>query len=255
MQAAFLLVVLLLAIDDLQAAEGIALNDTGVDWCGSDKAIRLDCPQDGFPGQDAEAGRDALARAGKLAKVGAGRAGFDFTKVDKGGNSLPLNAKEWHCVRDNHTGLEWEVKRDDGGLHDKDHRYTWHNPERTINGGHPGTPGGGSCQGSACDTHAFTKAVNAKGLCGGKDWRVPTLIELQSIVDYSSRLPAIDTAFFPNTPVVPFTKREPSVEFWALESWPQFPENAWSIDFRAGLVAYRLKRSTSHQVRLVRSVR
>ena len=39
----------------------------------------------GFPRQDGDFGRDALARAGQLTKIGGGEAGFDFTKISNSG--------------------------------------------------------------------------------------------------------------------------------------------------------------------------
>ncbi len=36
-----------------------------------------------------------------------------YTKLDAAGNDLPTGATEWTCVRDNDTGLIWEVKTDD----------------------------------------------------------------------------------------------------------------------------------------------
>ena len=41
-------------------------------------------------------------------------------------------------MRDNVTGLMWEVKTDDGGLRDKDWTYSWYNPDATTNGGSAG---------------------------------------------------------------------------------------------------------------------
>src|SRR5690554_1622467 len=38
------------------------INDSGVGWCATASAIHLPCPQPGWPNQDGERGRDALAR-------------------------------------------------------------------------------------------------------------------------------------------------------------------------------------------------
>jgi len=43
-------------------------------------------------------------------KLGAGDAGFDYTKLDKTCNALNGDALSWACIIDNHTGLLWEVK-------------------------------------------------------------------------------------------------------------------------------------------------
>ncbi|WP_127022415.1 DUF1566 domain-containing protein [Rheinheimera mangrovi] len=176
------------------------LNDTGISWCADGVQNNLACPVEGYAGQDGEHGRDALARAGQLQKVGGGDAGFDFTKLDASGNDLPASATEWSCVRDNHTGLIWEVKTTDGGLRDMNHFYTWYNPDNSTNGGSAGTQNGGSCTGSDCDTYAFVQAVNQQGLCGANDWRMPTQKELLGIVHNGQIMPAIDTHYFPNTP-------------------------------------------------------
>ncbi len=67
------------------------LNDTGITICGNDGTNNSVCPVAGYPGQDAEYGRDAQALAGTLQKVGGGHAGFDFTKLDSEGNPLALS--------------------------------------------------------------------------------------------------------------------------------------------------------------------
>jgi hypothetical protein len=87
-------------------------------------------------------------------------------------------------VRDRLTGLIWEVKTDDGGLRDKDLVYTLF--ERT----------------GPNDASTFLQQVNAEGLCGANDWRIPDRRELASILDFGADTttePAIDNAWFPNT--------------------------------------------------------
>ena len=156
----------------------VLLNDTGIDWCSDGTTQFLDCPVATHPGQDGDHGRDALARSGLLPKLGAGAGGFDYTKLDEFGQDLPASGNEWSCVRDNHTGLIWEVKVDEPG-HLRWYRHTY------------GSPG----------ARDFVDAVNAEGLCGARDWRLPTVMELYSVVHFGRQLPAIDVDFFPHTEV------------------------------------------------------
>lgn len=174
---------------------GSLLNDTGITRCG-DALYLVDCPLAIFPGQDAETGRDATRNDSS-----DGHAGFSFVKIGADGRELPADAPSWPCVRDTLTGLVWEVKTNDGGLHDKAHVYTnsgMSSPEVTQYG-----PGG--------DAEGFVRTVNAQGLCGANDWRLPTAGELQGLVHYGKALPgpAIDTAFFPHTPGLPFWTSSP----------------------------------------------
>ena len=60
-------------------------------------------------------------------------------------------------VRDNVTGLFWEVKTDDGSIHDKDNTYTWYDSNPATNGGNAGTAGEGT------DTEDFIEALNSRG--------------------------------------------------------------------------------------------
>ena len=221
------------------------LNDTGITTCSDNDTNGLPCPQTGFPGQDAEYGRDAAATAGTLSKIGGGRAGFDFTKLGAGGNELPASATEWFCVRDNVTGLIWEVKTDDGGLRDKDNTYTWYNPDPTTNGGSAGTQNDGTCAGGIdCDTYSYAQAVNSQGLCGYSDWRLPWQEELLSIVDYSIPYPGptIDTAYFPNTI---------NSWFWSVSPLVSYSDYAWYVVFSFGHDDSGYKSAARH-VRLVR---
>ena len=116
-----------------------------------------------------------------------------YTKLDAQGNDLPDSATSWVMVKDNVTGLIWEVKTDDGSIHDKYNRYTWYDSNSETNGGYAGTPGDGT------DTEDFINGLNSQNFGGHSDWRLPTKEELQSIVDYGSTNPAIDTEYFPNT--------------------------------------------------------
>ncbi len=87
------------------------------------------CPVATYPGQDAEYGRDATHNDNS-----DGHAGFSFTKLDANGNTLPTTALSWSCVKDNVTGLIWEVKTDDSGLQDMGNIYSWYNPDNNANG-------------------------------------------------------------------------------------------------------------------------
>jgi len=239
------------------------LNDSGIDWCANDIFNRF---SDGtrkektgsckavagtHPGQDALHGRDASARARKLSKTGYGSAGFDFTKLCRSGDaagdgkcppnpSPGIGRNNWACTRDNVTGLIWEVKME-SGLQGRDNTYSWFNPDGTVNGGNPGQKNGGHCEGSACDTEGYVRAVNAQGLCGFSDWRLPTRRELLSIVDNGRYKPAIDTRSFPNTP---------AAYYWSSTPYADHAGSAWEVYFHYGETDSEEK-SHGNRVRLV----
>ncbi|MCX7086850.1 MAG: DUF1566 domain-containing protein, partial [Methylococcales bacterium] len=169
------------------------LNDTGITTCSDETTNGLACPQATHPGQDAEFGRDVTHNDNS-----DGHAGFSFTKISSSGAFLAASATQWNCVKDNVTGLMWEVKTDDNGLHDKDWSYTWYEPDNSKNGGNAGTQTGvtAACGNTgSCNTAAYVQAVNAEGWCGANDWRMPTRDELSGIAALDRVNPSIDTAY------------------------------------------------------------
>lgn len=107
----------------------------------------------------------------------------EFQKLDSNGAVLPDNAAEWACFRDTRTGLIWEGKTKDGGLHDAKHTYSRYSSDPSKSQiGDSALENGGNCSDSTnCDTEKFVQQVNAAGLCGTNDWRLPTLEELKTL--------------------------------------------------------------------------
>jgi hypothetical protein len=110
-----------------------------------------------------------------------------YIKIANDGSELPDSAKlgtkpkDWACTKDNKTSLIWEVKTNDGGLRDKNNEYT------NYDAIYPKCDGT-NCEkyfpsklGASTNTDGFVKAVNAQGLCGSSNWRLPTKDELLTI--------------------------------------------------------------------------
>ena len=195
--------------------------DTGQTKC-YDNSVEISCPEPGgdFYGQDASYTINPPS----------------YMKMDVQGNYLADSATSWAMVRDNVTGLIWEVKTDDGSVHDKDNTYTWYDSNPATNGGNAGTPGEGT------DTEDFINALNAEGFGGDSDWRLPTIKELASIVDLWTYNAAINTAYFPNTL---------SSYYWSSTTVADNTGNAWLVYFYEGDdVSYH--KSYSYYVRAVR---
>ena len=229
-----------------------ALNDTGITFCADETTNTASCASvasdtGAYPRQDARYGRDAAAAAGQLSKIGGGEAGFDFTALDAAGNpTTPTAGATPHpCVRDNVTGLVWEVKTADGGLRDQQWSYTWFDSVHNY-GGNQGTANGGdrACKTSGrCDTEKYVADVNATRLCGFADWRMPSVYELESIVHLGRSNPAIDPAYFPNTL---------SSRFWSGSPVARGSFDAWWVRFSDGLATGGTYRTEGFAVRSVR---
>ena len=231
------------------------MNDTGFLQQATNNAL-TSVQQNDFPGQDGQRGADIIEQNGLIEKAGRGKAGFDFTRLNANGDEQDASAATWSCVRDNVTGLVWEVKTDDGTFQDKDFTYSWFSDE--VNGGFEGdqTGANATCLLAECNTSAYVEAMNAQGLCGFFDWRMPTHKELFSLMHLGiANDVAIDEDYFPNTGQVSTTP------LWYWTSVPSADgvnsddaQNAWALDFDSGVDNF-LNKSTAGRVRLVRAGR
>lgn len=231
------------------------LNDTGMVFCGdyslalteqnsnatnnnrincntsetSQSEIGSDQDDDTVPaGQDALYGRDASKNDDS-----DGIAGFIFTKLDVTGEpfdnqTLDYATQPWACVKDNYTGLIWEVKTT-SGLQDTRSRYAWLNTTGINDGGNAGVVGDitDCVSTTGCNTEAYVSDMNAIASCGATNWRMPTVTELLSIVNNNGANPAIDENFFPNS----------GFNYWS--SSPRAFNNstnfsAWAVSFSFG---------------------
>lgn len=107
-----------------------------------------------------------------------------FTKLDAAGNDLPLAPGLATSVRDNVTGLVWEVKTDDGTINDRDNMFTRCNPDSETNGGVLGECNPDLSGNLAGDSKQFIDTLNANNYGGFNDWRIPTAYELFTLIDW-----------------------------------------------------------------------
>ncbi|MBA3981386.1 MAG: hypothetical protein C0462_12375 [Alcanivorax sp.] len=236
------------------------LNDTGITPRADEDDADFDCSDElvsEFPRQDGHVGRDADST---LIKLGAGDAGFDYTRICNSGEAAgkgdcPLDPQpgagdnDWACTRDNVTGLVWEVKVDDPEhLRYSGHAYTWYSNDLPEHDGEVGHVGRDSdCVGLAhCNTQAYTRSVNETGLCGRHDWRLPEINELAGILHMGVTQPAVDEHAFDATGGL----------FWA--GTPSLPlgstHDAWAAEFDGSSVATETATEFARlAVRLVRA--
>ena len=183
------------------------LPDTGQTECYNDVGDIIPCPEPGeaFYGQD---GNYLINPP-------------SYTKLDASGNDLPDTATSWAMVRDNVTKLIWEVKTEDGSIHDKDDVYIWQDAQ-----------------------DVFIEQVNVEKFGGHSDWRLPNQRELGSIVDYTVLMPAINALYFPNTV---------SSHYWSATTYVSSTSYAWGVSFYVGEKHSLINKSDGHYVRAVRS--
>ncbi len=179
-----------------------------------------------------------------------------YQAIDADGEPLDGEGHNGVCVLDQFTGLMWQVKSDTPGLNDWRNTYSWYNPEESSGPelDYRGTANGGVCQGSKCDTWDYVKAFNKTGLCGYKDWRVPSRDALASISDIRKLQspPTINIKYFPHAQ---------ADEYWSSNDYQFQWDSAWvwnykyghdRVDWKASPKYLRLVRGTALQLERVK---
>ena len=179
--------------------------DTGQKKCYDEKR-EIPCPSHGKPYY----GQDAQYETNKRS----------YTKLDKSGRTLSDSARSWSMVKDNVTGLIWEVKTNDGSIHDKNIKYNWEDSRQK-----------------------FTKELNSSRFGNSSDWRIPDLKELSSIINNGIHDPSIDAQFFPNTI---------SHDYWSSTTSQYNTNDAYIMNFNKGF-CFRFNKDDSYHVRAVHS--
>ncbi len=212
--------------------------DTGQDRCytggniGYETGI-ISCPAEGeaYYGQDAQYDIHSPS----------------YTKLDDTGSDLSDTATVWSMVRDNVTGLVWEVKTDDDSIHDKDNTFTWCDSNPDTNGGNAGTCGDGT------DSEDFIRSLNDANFGGHDDWRMPTVEELSTLLNAHRQNPSIDVNYFPHTITASSYWTATSATHYSVPNGGDGAQ-AWVINFYFGNVNsdYSIVKSDSLSVRAVR---
>lgn len=184
----------------ITAAAG--LSDTGQTKCYNNTG-EISCPadeSDAFYGQDAQAQYTFIPQS--------------FTKLNADGTIWTENDPTPHAmVRDNVTGLVWEVKTAENSTE----KPKW-NDAKTY------------CEDLSIGDYS--------------DWRLPTREELRSIADYGRTALLINPEYFPNIPnTLPF--------YWSSETFSTNTSKAWYFLFNIGSSNIDFK-TTSRYVMAVR---
>lgn len=144
---------------------------------------------------------------------------FNFTKLDGSGNPLPDDRTDHSCVRDDNTGMVWEVKAADR----KDATATL----------------------DEVNSRARDEANFGK-LCGYSDWRIPWVEDLFYFVDYREHNPTVNPLYFPNTATATYwtyTPPSPLSTPYQRYGWlVDFSYGQWVHDSHEGLAHWRLVR-------------
>jgi len=129
-----------------------------------------------------------------------GTTGYSLVFKGCDANNIATYYEKTECVRDNSTGLIWQGQTGPGtGLRGNDQFKSNFDSTSALqkwDGSNWVTPTTEDIN-AGTNSIGFKNAINSTNLCGGNDWRMPTLGELGCLVKGVN--PAFDQEWFPNT--------------------------------------------------------
>ena len=225
--------------------------------CGLVGAVLVAVAASATPGQNPQSRAGGLPRclddlAGANAALAACQAQpHTVFPGDGAGNGPPLsyNTNADGTITDNNTGLTWEQKNSNGGVHDVEGTYAWSRGGSVADGTlftEFLATLNNKCDGNeiiSCTSDTPCSGIGS-GLCGyagHRDWRIPNVRELQSVVDFGRVFPAIDPTFV--------TTRNSS--YWSFTTRPA-SSYAYNVDCGDDGTTYFDPKSFRHAARAVR---
>ena len=146
-----------------------------------------------------------------------------WEKVDGAGHKLPAHVARYAAVIDQKTQLMWAI-----------------NPHKSAD--FPNPPKAMTWQ----EAQVWLKQVNQRGWCGHKDWRLPTVEELKSLLLPEKRQDLfIRQDVFADIPTGLYG-------VWSSSSYADYGNYAWFVNFNSSNVGGNYK-TYSYYVRVVRS--
>lgn len=139
------------------------------------------------------------------------------------------------------------IDHQNGTVSDTTHGLMW----KKCSEGQSWRQTGNRCEGKAAgiswdDALNQVEILNAgKGFAGFRDWRLPTVKELATLVEYDRPSP-IDLSLFPATP---------SLWYWSSTPFQRQATRAWFVAFGSGDISIERIDNQSLHVRLVRTER
>ena len=213
------------------ASSGAALVSVGLLlWAPTAEA---QCPAGKFPATGQTTCYDSSGTV--IACAGTGQDGDT-----EAGAALRYKDNGDGTVTDRNTKLEWEKKSDDGTIHDTDTTYTWAGALATFIPMLNNRCANDETVDCTATGNAGCAAVGGKcGFAGHRDWRLPNVKELQSIVDYETISPAVASAFNNNcaaTCTVLTCSCTAASLYWSSTTLAFLPGDAWVVFFDFGIV-------------------
>ena len=133
----------------------------------------------------------------------------DFVEEEVRLSSLETDNPDYKAYAYNNVHASWQSAN---------YSYYWLNENTETNGGSPGTLGlegysgymmqqtcafpnknqvGYSPDNNRCNSDQYAKYASSLAVCGIKDWRLPTIEELRSILNYNPTDDGLDSNYFP----------------------------------------------------------
>lgn len=193
------------------------LSKTGITTCGNSNANNLNCDQ------------AALGSLSSFKQDGQTQTGYKMEYV-------LLTHQQDECLLDGNSGLVWEKKNwsDVNSIRYYDKSFTWYNSNAKTNGGNTGIRNKGFCEtetpsGRQCDTQGYIAELNANRYCGYDDWRIPSITEIETIVDYGHIANRFDMFGFIDATITPSTS-----SVWLATPSASRSDTAWSLNIDTG---------------------